>query len=231
MSDGDRLCSPKRDTLGDATPRDELWFGSHLLATDAFMAATWRLEKASACDPQDAGLGTPHRSAESHCRQPVHTGHFWGALTGKNPTDRAKKGSKRHLLIEGHGVPLAVRISGAQRHDSKEFLGLLKDIPRLPDRQGRWRKRPGSVYGDRAYGTPKNKQTLKQRHIVDHLAAPRMPHGSGLGKIRWRVEQVLSWISQARRLRLRYDRKVAMFRAFHYLQLARICLRVLLTYF
>jgi transposase len=30
---------------------------------------------------------------------------FGGVLTGPNPTDRAKKGSKRHLLVDGKALP------------------------------------------------------------------------------------------------------------------------------
>jgi transposase len=54
-----------------------------------------------------------------------------------------------------------------------------------------------------------------------------MPHGSGLGKIRWVVERTLAWIGQARRLKVRDERSIALHRAFHYLQLARICCKVL----
>jgi transposase len=59
------------------------------------------------------------------------------------------------------------------------------------------------------------------------LASVGMPHGSGLGKIRWVVESTLSWIGQARRLKIRYEKLAAMHRAFHYLQLARICCKCL----
>ena len=31
---------------------------------------------------------------------------FWGPQTGANPTDRAKRGSKRHLICDGRGIPL-----------------------------------------------------------------------------------------------------------------------------
>jgi transposase len=34
---------------------------------------------------------------------------FGGSKTGPNPTDRAKLGSKRHLICDGHGVPLAIQ--------------------------------------------------------------------------------------------------------------------------
>ena len=43
-----------------------------------------------------------------------------GDQTGPNPTDRAKRGSKRHLICDGRGVPLAVRLTGANRNDSQE---------------------------------------------------------------------------------------------------------------
>jgi len=39
--------------------------------------------------------------------------------TGPNPTDRGKKGTKRSLLTEGKGIPLAVAVEGANRHDMK----------------------------------------------------------------------------------------------------------------
>ena len=70
-------------------------------------------------------------------------------------------------------------------------------------------------------------QGLKQRRIEDHLATPRTPHGSGLGKIRYVVEQTLAWVGQARRLKTRYDKRPAIHRAFHFLQLARICCTIL----
>ena len=51
--------------------------------------------------------------------------------------------------------------------------------------------------------------------------------GSGLGKTRWVVESTLAWVGQARRLKIRYDVLPAMHRAFHYLQMARICCKCL----
>ena len=42
-----------------------------------------------------------------------------GEKTGRNPTDRGKSGVKRSVLTEGHGVPIAVEIEGANRHDMK----------------------------------------------------------------------------------------------------------------
>jgi transposase len=80
-------------------------------------------------------------------------------------------------------------------------------------------------------GTPRNREGLKQRRIEDHLARPRTPHGSGLGQIRWVVERSLSWVGRARRLKIRYEKLPATHRAFHYLQLARICCKILMKDF
>jgi len=42
-----------------------------------------------------------------------------GGATGPNPTDRAKSGTKRSQLCEGHGLPLAVTGEGANVHETR----------------------------------------------------------------------------------------------------------------
>jgi len=120
-----------------------------------------------------------------------------------------------------------VRLTGANRHDSVEALKLVDDIPPIRGRRGRPRRKPGALDGDRAYGTPRNKQGLQERGIEDHLARQRTPHGSGWGKIRYVGERSLAWVGQARRLKIRYDKLPSVHRAFHLLQLARICCTIL----
>jgi transposase len=122
---------------------------------------------------------------------------------------------------------LAVRITGAQRNDSTQAIPLLDEIPPIRQPRGGRRRKPKALYGDRQYGIPRNQEELKRRRIEDHLARQRTPHGSGLGKIRGVVERTLSWVGQARRLKIRYDKLPAIHRAFHYLQLARTCCKVL----
>jgi putative transposase len=55
-------------------------------------------------------------------------GAFWGDLIGPNPTDRAKKGVKRSLLVEAHGGPLAVVVAGANVRDDKLLAATLDAI-------------------------------------------------------------------------------------------------------
>jgi putative transposase len=42
-----------------------------------------------------------------------------GKKTGPNPTDRPKSGTKRHVLTDGGGVPLAVVITAANVPDMR----------------------------------------------------------------------------------------------------------------
>src|ERR1700730_9998141 len=43
--------------------------------------------------------------------------------TGPNPTDRAKRGVKRSLLVEGHGIPIGLEVEGANRNDAQDAPG------------------------------------------------------------------------------------------------------------
>ena len=47
---------------------------------------------------------------------------------GPNPTDREKNGSKRHLLVDGRGVPLSLVVTGANAHDVTQIEAVLDAI-------------------------------------------------------------------------------------------------------
>ena len=151
----------------------------------------------------------------------------WWQSTGPNPTDRAKRGSKRHLICDGHGVPFAVRLTGANRNDMQEALALVDAIPLLQGERGRPRRRPDCVLGDRGYDAAAIRRGLRLRHIVPCLAKRRTKHGSGLGRRRWVVERTFAWLNQFRRLRVRYDKRADIHEAFVSLGCALICWRAL----
>jgi hypothetical protein len=50
--------------------------------------------------------------------------------SGPSPVDRARPGSKHHVLVDGQGIPLAVSLTGGNRNDVTQ---LMPDI--LIDRQ------------------------------------------------------------------------------------------------
>jgi putative transposase len=49
-------------------------------------------------------------------------------LTGRNPTDRGKRGTKRHVRTEQRGIPLSVVITAANTHDMKSAAKTLDNI-------------------------------------------------------------------------------------------------------
>ena len=104
-------------------------------------------------------------------------------------------------------MPLAVRLTGANRNDSQEALALVDAIPQLQGERGRPRRRPDCVFGDRGYDADAIRRGLRARHIVPWLVMRRTNHGSGLGRCRWVVERTFAWLNQFRRLRLRYDKR------------------------
>jgi IS5 family transposase len=79
------------------------------------------------------------------------------------------------------------------------------------------------VLGDRGYDAAAIRRGLRTRHIVPLLAMRRTEHGSGLGRWRWVVERTFAWLSQFRRLRVRYDKRADIHEAFLSLGCALIC--------
>jgi transposase len=51
-----------------------------------------------------------------------------GEKTGKNPTDRGKRGAKMNLLVDQRGAPLSVVLTGANRHDKVAAIDLIVSI-------------------------------------------------------------------------------------------------------
>lgn len=168
-----------------------------------------------------------NRLVASGRRQLFSARGFWGGQTGPNPTDRGKLGSKRHLICDGHGIPFAIHLTGANRNDSQQALALVDAIPALQGERGRPRHRPDRVLGDRGYDAEAIRQGLRVRHIVPLLAMRNTDHGSGLGRWRWVVERTFAWLFQFRRLRVRYERRADIHEAFLSLGCALICWHLL----
>jgi transposase len=153
---------------------------------------------------------------------------FGGQTTGKNPTDRAKQGTKRHLVVDSHGLPLAVIISSANVHDCKKALHAIDAIE--PIRSGRWgrpRMRPKKLHADKGYDYRFLREALIQRNIEPRIARHGVESSNHLGRHHWVVERTLSWLNRFRRLKVRYERRADIHLAFLQLGCALICLRQL----
>ena len=61
-------------------------------------------------------------------------GEKGGELTGPDPTVYGRLGTKYHLLVTADGLPLAVTITGANRHDSMLVEPILDELSPVKDR-------------------------------------------------------------------------------------------------
>jgi transposase len=143
--------------------------------------------------------------------------------------DRRKPGSKHHLITCGSGNPLAAETTAANVNDVTRFVALVDAVPPVRGRRGRPRRKPSSIYGDRAYHSRKSRGELRSRRIEVRVAEPGDPHGSHLGRKRWVVERTLSWLHQHRRLRVRYERRADIHEAFLTIGCCLICFKQLQT--
>lgn len=139
--------------------------------------------------------------------------------------DRRKNGSKHHLATDAGGVPLATKLTGANRHDVTQLLPLVKAIPPVRGVPGAPLRKPEKVMGDRAYHSEAHRMKLSAQAIATEIARRNTPHGSGLGVFRWFVEQTLSLLHQFKRLRVRDDRDDRVHEAFMTIACAMICWR------
>jgi transposase len=122
-----------------------------------------------------------------------------GDLTGPNPTDRGKRGTKYHLAVTGDGVPVACAATAANVNDTllfeRLFLMAFAVVARI-----------GTVFADKGYAAGHNRALCRAFGAEPRLHKRGRPRGSGLGKRRWPVERGNAWLLENRRLALRYDR-------------------------
>jgi transposase len=100
---------------------------------------------------------------------------------------------------------------------------LLDDIPPLQGARGRPRSRPDRILGDRAHDAENIRRAPRVRNILPLLAMRNTENGSGLGGWRWVVERTFAWLNQFRRLRVRYEKRADIHKAFLSLACALIC--------
>ncbi|WP_460111010.1 IS5 family transposase [Streptomyces sp. YKOK-J1] len=155
----------------------------------------------------------------------VNTRALKGDLTGPNPVDRGKYGSKIHLITERTGLPLSVGISGANVHDSQALIPLVKGIPPIRSRRGPRRRRPGKLHAHKGYDYRHPRHWLAQRGIQHRIACKGIETSQRLGRHRWMIERTMGWLAGCRRLHRRYERKADHFLAFASIACTIICFR------
>jgi transposase len=122
-----------------------------------------------------------------------------GDLTGPNPTDRGKQGTKYHIATTGDGVPVACTATAANVNDTvvfeRLFLTAFAVLARIQ-----------TVFADKGYDAEHHRQLCRKFGAEPCIHKRGQPRGSGLGKRRWPVERSNAWVLENKRLALRYDR-------------------------
>ncbi len=122
-----------------------------------------------------------------------------GELTGPNPTDRGKTGTKYHVVASTDSLPLGVVPSAANVHDTRLFPYLLRLAQVVCAAIGR-------LYADAGYDSAENRGLCLQDGIQPYIRKVGAPHGSRLGAVRCVVEHDCAWLLANKRLVRRQDR-------------------------
>ena len=117
-----------------------------------------------------------------------------------------KNGSKRHLLVDGRGVPLSIVVTGANFHDVTQLELVLDEIV-IP--------RPENVEqhlcADKGYSGEPAYQAIIDRNYIPHVKQrgeeiQEKKDNPSYKNRRWVVEVSHSWFNRFRKLLVRYEK-------------------------
>jgi putative transposase len=133
-------------------------------------------------------------------------------MTGHNPTDRSKLGSKRHILTDKNGIPLSTFITSANTHDVTVATNTIDNIviKRQSSKSPKDSKQKQNLCLDKAYHSKEVEQEIIKRGYNPHIRRRReekkLLHKKHPAR-RWVVERTNSWHNRFRKLFTRYEKK------------------------
>ena len=144
------------------------------------------------------------------------------------------KGTKWMVVVDGRGIPLGDHLCSASPSEVRLAETTLAAIQvGRRHRAGRPRQKPLRVIADKGYDSDALRARLRRRGIL--LIAPhrsnrhRTPPQDGRilrrYRRRWTVERTFAWLGNFRRLVVRYDRSLSIYRAFFHIACFMIVLR------
>lgn len=153
-----------------------------------------------------------------------------GKGTGPNPTDRGKCGTKRSILTEANGVPVAVGVDGANRHDMKLTKPTLEAI--VVDKPEATEEAPQHICLDKAYDFDEVRELVAALGYTAHIRTRGEEASSkkqipGYRARRWVVERTHSWLNRFRRLLIRWEKKAENYLAMLHFACAWITFRAI----
>jgi transposase len=134
------------------------------------------------------------------------------------------------VVVDGQGVPLGNLLEPASPAEVTLLEPTLETIAVPRDGPGRPRKRPERLIYDKACDSDALRQRLTKRGIDlicphrKNWVKPPMQDGR---KLRWKVERTFAWLGNFRRLVVRWERHITIYRAFFHVACLLITLRQL----
>jgi putative transposase len=138
------------------------------------------------------------------------------------------------MLTDGAGIPLAVALEGANRHDSRLLVATLDGlVVARPAREGEEDSPEQHLCLDAAYDSEPVRQELEARSYEPHISPAEekkrserkraRQHSSCGGRARrWVVERTHSWLNCSRRLLVRWEKKTENYLGFIHLACAQL---------
>lgn len=142
-----------------------------------------------------------------------------GDDVGPNPTDRAKPGVKRSLLVEADGGPLAITIAGANVPDAQLLTRTIDAI--VLERPEPEPDFPQHLCLDKGYDNDPGWEATINHDYTPHIIPirdERPPRPTRHKARRWVVERTIAWLSKCRGILIRWETEATNYLGF--LQLA-----------
>jgi len=133
-----------------------------------------------------------------------------GKKPGESPVDRAKRGTKRSLLVEASGVPVGLAVAGANKNDFKLVAETLQSLP-VPRPQP-LAEAPQHLCLDKGYDYGEVRAAATACGFVAHIRSrgedteAKAPQ-PGQQARRWVVERTHAWMNRFRSLMTRWAKK------------------------
>ena len=90
-------------------------------------------------------------------------------MTGHNPTDRSKLGTKRHILTDKNGIPLSTFITSANTHDVTVAIDTVDRIVINRPSSKPKHKQKQNLCLDKAYHSKDVEQEIIKREYIPHI--------------------------------------------------------------
>ena len=143
-----------------------------------------------------------------------------GEATGKNPTDRAKRGTKRSVITDANGIPTGLAVDGANVHDVRLFEETVENrLLRFPRTRG---ARTEHLCLDKGYDSRKIRElTESEFGFRAHIRSrgEEVQEKAQAKPRRWVVERTHSWLNRFRGILIRWEKNIDN----HYAAISLVC--------